>query len=88
MRHFAKLVMLSGLLTLGACWTEGDDKAAEQVEQSFDNTAEAYEKAADNASGAQEEQLEDVAEVYRETGEEAADAVDDADLQTNQAAAQ
>ncbi len=74
--------MLAGaaLLALAACGGNGDDAAAENVEQAFENTAKQLDNAAENASGAQEERLEDEAEVMRETGEAAADAIDDADL--------
>ena len=88
MIRFTKLVAAAGALGLAACGGQGDDKAAAEVEQAFENTAEAYDNAAENATGAEEERLEDTAEVYRETGEAAADAVDDVDLQVNQAQGQ
>ena len=78
-----KLLSLAAFIPLAACWTEGDDKAAEEVEASFENTAEQYEQAAENASGATEERLEDTAKVYREAGEAAAEAVDKTDLNVN-----
>lgn len=70
----------AAFLLLAACGGQGDDKAAEQVEQAFENRAEQLDKAAENASGALEERLEDEAEVYRQTGEAAAEAIDDVDL--------
>lgn len=79
----AKLLCFAAMIPLAACWSEGDDKSAEDVEAAFENTAEQYEKAAENASGATEERLEDTAEVYREAGEAAADAVDKTDLNVN-----
>ncbi len=78
--NYAKLLAGAALLTLAACGGNGDDAAAENVEQAFENTAQQLDNAAENASGAQEERLEDEAEVMRETGEAAADAIDDADL--------
>ncbi len=75
-----KLILAVGFLALAACGGKGDDNAAEQVEQAFENQAEALDRAADNASGATEERLEDEAEVYRRTGEAAAEAIDDVDL--------
>jgi hypothetical protein len=60
----------------------GDDKAAEQVEQAFENSARQLDAAAENATGAAEERLEDEAEILRRTGEAAAEAVDDVDLNT------
>ncbi len=83
MTRFAKIIALGSLLALGACWTEGDDQAAANVEEAFENQAQSYEQAAENASGAEEERLEDTAEVYEKTGEAAAEAVDDADLTPN-----
>ena len=70
------------LLALAACGGKGDDAAAENVEQAFDNVAANLEAQAENASGAAEERLEDEAEVFRETGEAAAEAIDDVDLNT------
>ncbi len=78
----AKFLAGAAFLALAACGGSGDDAAAENVQQAFDNTAQQLENAAENASGAQEERLEDEAEVMRETGEAAADAIDDADLNT------
>lgn len=80
MAFSTKLFFGAACLALGACGGTGDDKAAEDVEQAFENTAQALDKAADNASGAAEERLEDEAEVYRRTGEAAAEAIDDVDL--------
>ena len=78
-----KLILAAaGALALGACGGKGDDKAASDVEQAFENKADALDRAADNASGATEERLEDQAEVYRRTGEAAAEAIDDVDLNT------
>jgi hypothetical protein len=57
-----KLILAAGLLGLGACGGKGDDKAAQEVEQAFENKAEALDRAAENASGAAEERLEDRAE--------------------------
>lgn len=82
MRNPGKLMLAAGFIALAACGGKGDDQAAEQVEESFENVAEQLDNAAENASGATEERLEDQAEVLRETGEAAADAVDDVDLNT------
>jgi hypothetical protein len=80
--NVAKFVAGAALLSLAACGGQGDDAAAENVEQAFENSAEQLEAAAANASGETQERLEDEAEVMRETGEAAADAIDDADLNT------
>jgi hypothetical protein len=76
----AKFFIAASFLALAACGGKGDDKAAENVEQAFENKAAALDKAAENATGAAEERLEDEAEVYRRTGEAAAEAIDDVDL--------
>lgn len=78
----AKLLIGAALLPLAACGGQGDDAAAENVEQAFENSAEQLEQAAENASGATEERLEDEAEVMREAGEAAADTIDEVDLNT------
>jgi predicted small lipoprotein YifL len=70
----------AALLSLAACGAKGDDSAAENVEQAFENSAEQLEQAAENASGDTRERLEDEAEVMRRTGEAAAEAIDDVDL--------
>jgi uncharacterized membrane protein YqiK len=80
MNNVAKLLIGAGLLGLAACGGNGDDAAAEKVEQAFENNAQQLDNMAENASGAQEERLEDEAEVMRETGEAAAEAIDDVDL--------
>jgi hypothetical protein len=76
----AKLLIGPALLALAACGGQGDDAAAENVEQAFENSAEQLERAAENASGETRERLEDEAEVMRRTGEAAAEAIDDVDL--------
>ncbi len=80
MTAYSKIILAAGLTLLAACGGKGDDKAAEEVEQAFENTARQLDQAAENASGATEERLEDEAEVYRRTGEAAAEAIDDVDL--------
>jgi hypothetical protein len=80
MAELAKFLVGAAFLGLAACGGKGDDKAAEKVEQAFENSAQALDNAAANATGAAEERLEDEAEVYRRTGEAAAEAIDDVDL--------
>jgi len=82
MNYSAKLLVGTAFLALAACGGKGDDKAAENAEQAFENKADALEEAAESATGAAEERLEDEAEVYRRTGEAAAEAIDDVDLNT------
>jgi hypothetical protein len=64
----AKLFIGAAFLALASCGGKGDDKAAEKVEQAFENKADALDDAAENATGAAEERLEDEAEVYRRQG--------------------
>ncbi len=83
MRNLTKLAIAFGFAILTACGGgEGDDKAAEQVEQTFENAAQQLDNAAANATGATEERLEDEAQILRETGEAAAEAIDKVDLNT------
>jgi hypothetical protein len=83
MSNIVKLAIGAGCLALSACGGgEGDDKAAEQVEQTFEKAADHLDNQAANATGATEERLEDEAEILRRTGEAAAEAVDDVDLNT------
>jgi hypothetical protein len=79
---YAKLLAGAAFLALAGCGGNGDDAAAENVEQAFEERADQLDNAAENASGALEERLEDEAEVMRETGEAAAEAIDKADLNT------
>ena len=88
MKRIATLLVGGAALALGGCWTSGDDKSAEQVEQTAENTASELDAAADNASGAEEDRLETTADVIRDTGEAAAESVDDNDLVLNQGSAQ
>jgi hypothetical protein len=54
----AKLFIGAAFLALASCGGKGDDKAAEKVEQAFENKADALDDAAENATGAAEERLE------------------------------
>ena len=80
MINMTKLLATAAMLVLAACGGKGDDAAAENVQEAFENKAQQLDNAAENASGAQEERLEDEAEIMRETGEAAAEAIDDADI--------
>jgi protein involved in sex pheromone biosynthesis len=80
MKNFTRLAIAASCLTLGACWTSGDDTAAQNVEQQHENKADQLDEAAENASGDREEQLERAADATRETGEAAAEAIDDNDV--------
>jgi predicted ArsR family transcriptional regulator len=83
MKTISRAIIITGCLTLGACWTSGDDQAAENVSQNFEKAADRIDAAADNASGEEEERLEKTADVVRDTGEAAAESVDDHDLTEN-----
>ena len=73
-------IAAAGLLALGACGGNADDRAADNIESMTENKADALEAQADNATNEQvEDQLEDQADRVREAGEDAADAADDND---------
>ena len=80
MKNVTRFAIAASCLALGACWTRGDDTAAQKVEGQYENKADQLDAAADNASGRQEDQLERAADVARDTGEAAAESIDDHDL--------
>lgn len=85
MKHFAKAFVGAGLLALAACGGQGDDAAADNVEDAAEANAQVYDDLADNATNdAVEDNLEATADAIEENGEAAADAIDDADPIVNQ----
>ena len=80
MQNVSRVAIAAGCLALGACWTSGDDTAARNVQEQYENKAAQLDNAAENASGDREDRLEDAAEATRETGEAAGEAIDDNDV--------
>lgn len=84
MRIAIKAAMVGAALALAACGGNGDDRAAENVEDAAENQADLLEEMAENATNeAAEEALENRADAVEDTGEEKADAIDDSDGATN-----
>ncbi len=80
MKTILKATGMAGLLLLGACGGNADDKAADNIEAMTENRADALEDQADLTSNEQvEDALEDQADNVREAGEDAADKADDDD---------
>lgn len=73
------LAGVSAALLLGACGSNADDKAAENISEMTENKADALEAQADNATGATADALEAKADQVEEAGEDAADRADDND---------
>ncbi|MBD8679768.1 hypothetical protein [Sphingomonas sp. CFBP 13720] len=80
MKTILKATGMAGLLLLGACGGNADDKAADNIEAMTENRADALEDQADLTSNEQvEDALEDRADNVREMGDDAADKADDND---------
>ncbi len=80
MKTILKATGMAGLLLLGACGGNADDKAADNIETMTENRADALEDQADLTSNEQvEDALEDRADNVREMGDDAADKADDND---------
>ena len=80
MKTILKATGMAGLLLLGACGGNADDKAADNIEAMTENRADALEDQADLTSNEQvEDALEDRADNVREMGDDAADKADDSD---------
>lgn len=74
-----------GVLT--ACGGQGDDATGDIVAKDADAAADTMEQQADAMGGAAGDVVEGQAEAVREAGENAEEAIDDADIETNNPAA-
>lgn len=80
MKTVLKAAGVAGLLMLGACGGNADDRAADNIEAMTENRADALEAQADMTSNEQvSDMLEDRADNVREMGDDAADRADDND---------
>ncbi|WP_298811809.1 hypothetical protein [uncultured Sphingomonas sp.] len=80
MKTVLKAAGVAGLLMLGACGGNADDKAADNIEAMTENRADALDAQADATANEQvSDALEDRADNVREMGEDAADKADDND---------
>ncbi|WP_265570263.1 hypothetical protein [Sphingomicrobium nitratireducens] len=74
-------IVAAGSLAIAACGGQGDDAAADAVEDAYENEADSLEAQADAAMNeAAEEALEAQADALEEAGEKKADEIDAADI--------
>lgn len=87
MKKIAFAFVGAASLALAACGGQGDDALGDNVEQNFDNAADNLDALADNAAtDAEAEALGNQADQLREEGENREEAIDDADVNTANAA--
>lgn len=74
-------------LALAACGGKGDDALADNVQANYDNAAENLDAMADNTTNAAvADSLENQADQLKAEGDRKADAIDDADVNAQNAA--
>lgn len=82
MTKISKLLLGAALLGLSACGGDGDDAAAENVSEAYENKADALDAMADNTTGAAADALEEQSDQMEALGEAKGEAIDDADVNT------
>ena len=87
MNSFKLLLAAASLGALGACGGEGDDTTGDIGARAADVAADTMEQAAEGMSGAAADIVEDKAEDVREAGKQAEEAIDEANIKTDNPAA-
>lgn len=81
MKMISKALAGAAFLALAACGGQGDDAAADNVHDAYENQAEMVEDMAENTTNeVREDMLENRADMLEEKADAAEDAIDDADV--------
>jgi hypothetical protein len=84
LKKFYTLMAVAGLAALGACGGQGDDTAADKVEDQYDAQADALENQADQLDAMGNEtaadQLDQQADTLEDMGDQKEEAIDEADI--------
>lgn len=86
MNKFSFALVGAASLALAACGGDGDDALGDNVAENYEAAAENLEAAADNATGAEADSLQNQADALEAEGERKEDAIDDADVNAQNAA--
>jgi predicted small lipoprotein YifL len=92
MKHFTKIITVAAFVALAGCGGKGDDAAGDAVADNADAVADAIDNRADvledQGMEAQADALENRADAVRDAGERQEEAIDAADINASNTAAQ